>query len=61
MMLTHVYKTLKLLVEWLELGIYDFSSFPFAMNAHLSEESKKKLQDAVDNAVNGELQYIVKH
>ena len=53
MKLIHVCKTLRLLVEWLELGIYDFYSLPFAMKAHLSVADKQKLEDTVMNK-NGE-------
>ena len=42
--LVHLYKTLQLLVEWLELGMYDFCSLSFAMKVHLTEETKHVLQ-----------------
>ena len=45
--LVHLYKTLKLLVEWLELGMYDFCSLSFAMKVHLTEESKQAICHAV--------------
>ena len=41
--LVHLYKTLKLLVEWLELGMYDFCSLSFSMKVHLTDESKQVL------------------
>ena len=49
MKLIHVYKTLELLLEWLELGMYDFCSLPFAMKAHLNvtAEDKQTLADTV--------------
>ena len=49
MKLIHVYKTLELLLEWLELGMYDFCSLPFAMKAHLhvTAEDKQTLADTV--------------
>ena len=47
MNLKHIYSTLKLLLEWLELGMYDFCSFPFVMKAHLREEDKEDLHNAI--------------
>ena len=45
--LVHLYKTLQLLVEWLELGMYDFCSLSFAMKVHLTEESKQTIHKTV--------------
>lgn len=45
--LVHLCKTLKLLVEWLELGMYDFCSLSFAMKVHLSEKSKHVLHQTL--------------
>ena len=45
--LVHLYKTLQLLVEWLELGMYDFCSLSFAMKVHLTEESKHVLHQVL--------------
>lgn len=39
--------TLELLLEWLELGMYDFCSLPFAMKAHLTDKDKHTLASTV--------------
>ena len=45
--LVHLYKTLQLLVEWLELGMYDFCYLSFTMKVHLTDESKQAICQAV--------------
>ena len=59
MKLTHVFMTQKLLLEWLELGMYDFCSLPFAMKAHLTDEDKHTLADTVQKHGNTQLYYAV--
>ena len=44
MELRNVYGTLKLLISWMETGMYDFCSYPMRLKDHLEREDEEKIQ-----------------
>ena len=39
-----VFKVLKLLVKWMRLGMYEFSSLPFATKVEMHKEDRTRLR-----------------
>ena len=42
--MTKVFKVLKLLVKWMRLGMYEFSSLPFATKVEMQKEDRTRLR-----------------
>ena len=42
--MTKVFKVLKLLVKWMRLGMYEFSSLPFATKVEMQEGDRTRLR-----------------
>ena len=39
-----VFKVLKLLVKWMRLGMYEFSSLPFVTKVEMQEDNRTRLR-----------------